>query len=82
MENRLQQRVRQVLAGHARLAVAVGALDDSDDLYAAGMSSLSSMNVMIALEEAFGIEFPDRMLQRSTFSSIAAISSAVGQLAG
>jgi acyl carrier protein len=35
---------------------------------------------MIALEDAFGIEFPDSMLRRSTFSSVEAIRAAVEQL--
>jgi len=36
--------------------------------------------VMLALESAFDIEFPDQMLTRSVFSSIAAIRGALTQL--
>ena len=38
------------------------------------MSSHASVNVMLALEDAFDIEFPDRMLKRSVFESIAGIA--------
>ena len=38
------------------------------------------MNVMLALEGQFDIEFPDRMLKRGVFESIAAIRAAVDEL--
>jgi acyl carrier protein len=44
------------------------------------MSSHASVNVMLALEGAFDIEFPDHMLTRSVFSSVSAIRSAVEEL--
>jgi len=37
---------------------------------------------MLALEEHFQIEFPERMLHRRTFASIAAIRSSVDELIG
>ena len=37
---------------------------------------------MLALEGEFEVEFPDQMLRRDVFESIAAIDSAVSQLAG
>ena len=55
-------------------------LGETDDLYAAGMSSQASVNVMLALEDAFDIEFPDHMLKRSVFESVAAIRSAITEL--
>ena len=35
---------------------------------------------MLALEGAFDVEFPDRMLRRGVFGSIAAIRSAIAEL--
>jgi acyl carrier protein len=35
---------------------------------------------MIALEDAFDIEFPDSMLRRATFASVDAIGGAVARL--
>ena len=46
------------------------------------MTSQASVNVMLALEAAFDIEFPDHMLKRSVFASVAAIRDAVEQLTG
>jgi acyl carrier protein len=72
--------IRRILQDHARLSVDAGTIGDDANLYDAGMSSHASVNVMIALEDAFEIEFPDSMLRRSTFASVDAISSAVAQL--
>jgi acyl carrier protein len=74
-------RIRAVLAAHGRLGTDPARLSDGDDLYAAGMASLASVNVMLALEGEFDIEFPDHMLNRSVFSSVAAIEAAVRKLA-
>jgi acyl carrier protein len=35
---------------------------------------------MLALEDAFDIEFPDRMLTRGVFDSVSAIAAAVAEL--
>jgi acyl carrier protein len=72
--------IRQVIAEHCRLPVDVSALGETDSLYDAGMSSHASVTLMLALEDAFDVEFPDRMLTRSVFESIASIEAAVSEL--
>jgi len=72
--------IREVLREHARLPIDPDTLDEQDDLFQAGMSSHASVSVMLALEDRFDIEFPDAMLKRSAFESIAVIQSAVTQL--
>jgi acyl carrier protein len=76
----MKDRIRQILADHARLTVAPDALEDADDLYQAGMTSHASVNVMLALEDEFDVEFPDAMLKRSVFASIDAIAGALTEL--
>ena len=78
--NVISDRVREVVAGHTRLAVDIETLADGDDLYLAGLTSHASVNLMLALEDAFDIEFPDRLLRRQTFESIRAISAAIDEL--
>jgi acyl carrier protein len=75
-----QQRIRKVLETHGRLPVAPDGLPDDANLYAAGMTSHASVNVMLALEEEFDVEFPDEMLTRSAFESINSISGALATL--
>ena len=41
------------------------------------MTSHASVNLMLALEEAFDVEFPDAMLKRSVFESVASITAAL-----
>jgi acyl carrier protein len=73
-------KIREILAEHGRLAKDIGTLTDDADLYQAGMTSHASVNLMLALEGAFEIEFPDAMLRRSVFESVAAIRAAVESL--
>ena len=74
--------IRTLLAAHARLLVPVDQLTDTSDLYEAGLTSLSTVNLMLALEEHFDVEFTDKMLARKTFSSIRSLSDAISQLLG
>lgn len=75
-----ESKIRAILKEHGRLAKDVDTLDDNADLYQAGMTSHASVNVMLALEGEFDVEFPDEMLKRSSFESIAAIASVVDSL--
>ncbi len=80
MSDQLTPKIREVISQHARLPVEVDSIDDDADLFQAGMSSHASVSVMLGLEDTFDIEFPDSMLKRSVFESIAAIRAALEQL--
>ena len=77
-----EDAVRRTLAEHGRLAVDAASLTDEDDLYAAGLTSHATVDVMLALEDELGFEFPADLLRRSTFQTIASLSAAVGEAAG
>jgi acyl carrier protein len=72
--------IRTILNEHGKLSVDATSLADDADLYQAGMRSHASVNVMLALEGHFDVEFPDHMLKRSVFESIAAIRAAIDQM--
>ena len=72
--------IRTILNEHGKLSVDATTLVDDADLYQAGMRSHASVNVMLALEGHFDVEFPDHMLKRSVFESIAAIRAAIDQM--
>jgi acyl carrier protein len=76
----MKDRIREVVKAHGRLAVEIDTLSDDDDLYRSGLTSHASVNLMLALEDAFDLEFPERMLRRQTFESVTAISEAIAQL--
>jgi acyl carrier protein len=72
--------IRRVIRAHARLPVDPDQLAEDDDLFQAGMTSQASVNLMLGLEDAFDVEFPDRMLTRSVFESVATIRAALDEL--
>lgn len=74
--------IRKTLQEHGRLSKDASTYPEDGDLYQAGMTSHASVNVMLALEGAFDIEFPDHMLKRSVFESMAAIRDAIVQIKG
>jgi acyl carrier protein len=74
------QRIKRILQEHGRLNVDAGTLKDETDLYQAGLTSHASVSIMLALEGEFEIEFPDQMLSRGVFGSVASIRNAVETL--
>jgi len=75
----MQDQIRDILVKYASLPAAAD-LDQSADLFSAGMSSHGSVQLMLALEDTFDIEFPDNLLNRKSFSTIAMIEQVVAQL--
>ncbi len=80
--NAIDAQIRTVLKDHARLSKDAMSLDVNEDLYQAGMTSHASVNVMLGLEGTFDVEFPDHMLKRNVFNSVASIRTAVVELIG
>ena len=78
----MDDKIRDVLEEHGKLAVSITELTDDADLYQAGMTSHASVNVMLALEDEFDLEFPERMLKKKTFESVDAIRDALSELLG
>jgi acyl carrier protein len=76
----MTDEIRLIIKDHARLPVDASELDAHASLYQAGMTSHASVNVMLALEDHFDIEFPDHMLNPSVFESISSIEAAVSEL--
>jgi len=76
----LDAKIRGVIEDQGRLRVTMSSLSDTADLYQNGLSSHASVNVMLGLEDAFDIEFPDAMLKKDTFRSVSAIRGALQSL--
>jgi acyl carrier protein len=72
--------IRRILRDHGRLGVDADQLSADADLYQSGMTSHASVNVMLALEGEFDVEFPDHMLKRNVFRSIHSIERALQEL--
>jgi acyl carrier protein len=78
--NDVAGKIRNILKQHGRLSKDVDVLTEASDLYQAGMTSHASVDVMLALEAEFDVEFPDHMLKRSVFESIKAMRAAIEEL--
>ncbi|UMB69922.1 acyl carrier protein [Mycobacterium paraterrae] len=76
----IQNQVREVLAAHGRMAVDAREVDAQADLYKLGLTSHASVDVMLALEDAFDIEFPEEVLKKSTFESVHNIAQVIESL--
>ena len=73
-------KIRTVLEKFGKLKAPAASLNADADLYDAGLTSFASVQLMLGLEEAFDVEFPEHMLNRKTFSSIAAIERAITEI--
>ena len=76
----MHEEIRRIVEAYGRLPADAHELSDSADLYQAGMTSHASVSVMLALEDAFDLEFPDEMLTRDVFESINSMAAAVASL--
>lgn len=76
----IETAVRDVLGARANLSVPAATVGADDDLFDRGLTSLATVEVMLALEERLGIEFPDAALTRGTFRSVAALRDTLSRL--
>jgi D-alanine--poly(phosphoribitol) ligase subunit 2 len=76
----MRDRVRTMVGSLNLLPVPVDGLADQDNLFDAGMTSFGSVQLMLAIEEEFDIEFPNSLLTRKTFATLGGLTSAVEQL--
>ena len=76
----MKNHVRGLLQEIACLDVPVDALGDRDDLYAAGLSSLGSVRLMMAIEETFAMEIPAALITHDLFQSIDSLARVIAHL--
>ncbi len=50
------------------------------DLFAAGLDSMSIMQLSLIIEEEFGTQMPDRLITRETFSTARQIAAAIREV--
>ena len=74
-------KLRAILRDNGKLAVDAITLPEDADLFAAGLTSFATIQVMLAIEDAFGVEILDESLNRKTFSSLRALNDVIQSLA-
>ncbi|WP_154650903.1 acyl carrier protein [Reinekea blandensis] len=73
-------RIRAIVAQTVKLSKDISDISDNDDLYSLGLTSLTTVNLMLSIEDEFDIEFDDNMLSRQTFESITSLAEAIDEL--
>lgn len=74
------EKIRETLRQYARLSQDVSSISEDADLYACGLTSHATVNLMLGLEDTFQVEFPERMLRRRTFETIRYIRESIEEL--
>ncbi len=72
--------IRELIDRHGKMPVPASDLADDQELFAAGLDAFHAVRVMLAVEDAFEIVFPEHMLNRANFASIAAIALSVAEV--
>ena len=75
-----EETIRNILSEYSKLAVEMDTLANDSDLYEAGLTSLTTVSVMLAIEDRYDVEFDDHMLARATFQSINTLVAAIEEL--
>lgn len=78
----IEDELREIVRTQGKLKVPAARIQLDDDLYRLGMSSLATVNVMLAIETRFDIEIPEKALNRETFRTIAALAALVRAQSG
>lgn len=81
MASDTNDRIRAILDRVGRLPVPAVELRDDSDLHDAGLTSFGTVELMLSLEDEFGVEFPEDLVVRARFSSIGAIARTLGLMA-
>lgn len=74
--------IREVLVHNGNLSVDPRELAIGDNLFDLGMSSFQSVQLMMALEDRFDLQFPDDFIRKETFTSIQSMAEAVEFILG
>lgn len=76
----VEDGIREVLGASTKLSTSAASLGVDDDLFERGLTSLSTVDLMLALETRFNVEFPDEALRRQTFRSISSLRDVLLQI--
>jgi len=78
MTDGIEVQVKEMIVERCFLSVEPTAIDDADDLMESlGLDSVQILEVVVGLEEVFGITFEDTDFDLDNFRSVAAISNYV-----
>ncbi|MGK6327846.1 phosphopantetheine-binding protein [Erwinia sp. DT-104] len=71
------ERIKTIATENLSELLGATSLQNEDNLYDLGMTSLQAVTLMIALEENFSIRFPHTALNAQSFESVNNINSVI-----
>ena len=69
-----------ILCSHLKQIGEGNSLAMESNLYVLGLDSMAAVNLLLELEEIYGVIFPDTLLTESTFETPMALRSAIVSL--
>ena len=69
-----------LLHGHLKQIGEVTTLTMESNLYEMGLDSMAAVNLLLELEEIYGVIFPDTLLSDATFETPMALKAAIVSL--
>ena len=76
----LRELLQGVLRQHLQLLPTDGSFDPNAELRELGLDSMTAISLLLDLEKAFEITFPDEMLEAETFRTAETLAAAVEKL--
>lgn len=76
----LNDEVKRVVVQHLDDGLSPAEIGDLRPLAELGLDSMRSINLLLDLESALGVVFPDEELMPENFHTVAAIESLIGRL--
>jgi acyl carrier protein len=75
------ERFESVVRANVPVLGAAQPLEPGDSLYDLGLDSMGTIQLLLELEDTFGVTFPDEVLKPETFATPGALWQVVHQLA-
>jgi acyl carrier protein len=76
------ERLKVCMVEHLKFVQSVENINDDAELTRLGLDSMAAINLMIDIEDEFGITFPDALLTPETFRTAMTLSSAIEEMMG
>ncbi len=76
------ERLKVCMVEHLKFVQSVENINDDAELTRLGLDSMAAINLMIDIEDEFGITFPDALLTPETFRTSMTLSSAIEEIMG
>ncbi len=74
-------QIRDLIVDNSSLS-ASDVSDASADLFAAGLSSLDCVRILLAVEDELELELPEELINRELFTTVANLAAAVKEILG